>query len=56
MTNNGDKSDGEVEGEEEGEEGGSEEESGDENVEDGLFQCEYCGAAFGEGFGFSASI
>ena len=56
MTSNGDKSDGEAEAVEEGEVEESEKESGDEEVEDGLFQCEYCGAAFGEGFGLSASV
>ena len=43
------KSDGEVEEE------GEAEESADEDVEDGLFQCEYCDVAFGEGL-FSVSI
>ena len=56
VTSNGEKSDAEVEAVEEGEVEESEGESGEEEVEDGLFQCEYCGAAFGEGLGLSASV
>ena len=48
--NDGGKSDGEVEDED-----GEAEESAAEDVEDGLFQCEFCEVAFGEGL-LSASI